>query len=157
MNKSVLTGTAGEEFAKELLEKSGGVVFMSTDKFDMEKDLTVKFGEFEFKVEVKAQAPLMKHGAFSFSANQLRKLQGVDFTILIGLKPSKEWEGMIKMESPIVGGVFQLRPDFKYTPWRDSQGNGKFMIPVRQDAVKLVHRLSDEELDRLSENTFKAY
>ncbi len=157
MSKSVLTGSAGEEFAKHLLESTGGVVTMSSDKFDREKDLVVRYGDFEFKVEVKAQAPLMKHGAFSFSANQLKKLQGVDFTIMIGLRPSKDWAGMIKMDSPIVGGVFQVRPNFKYTTWRDSQGNGKFMIPVCQESVRLVHRLSDEDLDRLSANTFKAY
>lgn len=117
---------------------------MSTDPFDAEKDMLVD-GK---KVEVKTQSKMIKYDSFALSPNQLPKLQGVDATYFVAINPASEWDGL--WSYPEAGNIYRCAPNFEYFTWYTNRYQARIAIPLKQEAMVIVHKMEDSVLEYMS-------
>lgn len=66
-------------------------MFLSSDAYDAEKDLTFKIDDISRSVEVKTQTPIFKFDAFTLAPNQWEKADSVDHLYFLNV-PRNELE-----------------------------------------------------------------
>ena len=118
------------------------------NKYDSEKDILV---DEKYKVEVKTQAPLAKYSAFTFLPNQLRKCTSADVLYFVSA-PHPNWPHFSE------GWVYRAIPDkMQYKPWKDRWGKDRILIPIIQEALIPVMKVSDEKANELKELVSSEY
>lgn len=134
-------GLAGEKVVTNMLNRlqPGLVIEHSINKYDNEKDMLVD-GK---KVEVKTESPYVLKNCFSFRPNQLRKCRSVDVLYVVSVPH-------IKYKHFSDGWVYRLIPDqFKTFEYMTKFGVRMIGIPIEQEAVIPVYKMSQEEIDNL--------
>lgn len=142
-------GLSGEKIITNYFNEQGQKVKHSLDKFDREKDMLI---EGSIKVEVKTQQPYVKMGALTFRPNQLRKCSTVDelyfVTATAQFDKNYEWNNCI----------FKVDPkNFKTKPYTTKSGINMIAVPIEQEAVTFIRKLTDEESRELNRYTQSAY
>lgn len=133
-------GRAGELVVIEML-KSLGLNLQIRDmylenKYDSEKDILV---DGKYRVEIKTQAPFVKMDAFTFLPNQIRKCTSADVLYFVSV-PHTTWQHFSD------GWIYRAEPqNMKYHPWKDRWGKERIIIPIKQEALKPVHKMTDEK------------
>ena len=146
MNKDVkmqMLGQLGEAIVQNYLQDIGHNVRKSVNTFDHEKDFTVD-GK---PIEVKTQVPFFSESAFTVKPNQLPKCRNVDMLFFVAVPNSKG-----KYKDYYGGGVYQVDP--KNARWKTRTVSGTRtmkILPIEQDAVKLVHTILDKSVLRQME------
>ena len=142
-------GLAGEKIIANYFSEQGQKVKHSVDKFDREKDMLI---EGVMTVEVKTQQPYVKMNALTFRPNQLRKCRNVNELYFVTAKaqisPSYKWNNCI----------FKVDPkNFVTKSYTTSYGVDMVAIPIEQEAVQFVKKLSEEEGRELAKYTQSNY
>mgnify|MGYP003704042901 FL=1 len=142
-------GLAGEKIIINYLSEQRRIVKQSIDKFDSQKDITV---DGNLTVEVKTQQPYVKMNALTFRPNQLRKCRNVNELYFVTAKaqisPSYKWNNCI----------FKVDPkNFVTKSYTTSYGVDMVAIPIEQEAVQFVKKLSEEEGRELAKYTQSNY
>jgi hypothetical protein len=141
-------GLSGEKVVINMLSAEGCRVETSINKYDSEKDLLV---DGKYKVEVKTQAPFVKENAFTFNTSQLRKCQSVDVLYFVSV-PHPTYRHYSD------GWIYRVVPsEFKSYPWKDKFGNSRICIPIKQDALIPVKKMSDSEAKELQKYISTGY
>ena len=131
-------GLAGEKVVTNMLNRlnPGLVIEHSINKFDSEKDMLVD-GK---KVEVKTESPYVFKNCFSFRPNQLRKCRSVSVLYIVSVPH-------IKFKHFSDGWVYRLVPEeYKTIDYVTKFGVRMIGIPIKQDAVIPVYKMSEEEI-----------
>jgi len=134
-------GLMGEKIVINMLNRTtpGLVIEHSINKFDSEKDMLVD-GR---KVEVKTESPYVFKDCFSFRPNQLKKCRNVDVLYIVSVPH-------IKFKHHSDGWVYRIDPQkFKVIEYVTKNGIKMVGIPIRQEAVIPVYKMSDEEIKEL--------
>lgn len=134
-------GLIGEKIITNMLNRlnPGLIIEHSIDKFDNQKDMLVD-GK---KVEVKTESPYVFKNCFSFRSNQLRKCRNVDVLFIVSVPH-------IKFKHFSDGCVYRLVPsEFKTVEYTTKFGVKMIGIPILQEAVMPVYKMSDEEISEL--------
>tara|TARA_B100001094_G_C17947901_1_gene678991 strand:+ start:319 stop:795 length:477 start_codon:yes stop_codon:yes gene_type:complete len=151
--KHQMLGQLGEAVVQNYLIDEGYKVKKSVNTFDHEKDFTVD-GKF---IEVKTQMPFFSESGFTIRPNQLKKCRSVDMLFFVAVPNTKG-----RFTDYYGGNVYQVDP--KNARWRtrtvfyDKNTGVRTMkvLPIEQDAVKLVHKISDslilKQMEELSVN-----
>ena len=133
-------GLAGEKVVINMLSDEGCKIKTSVDKYDSEKDLLVNG---KYKVEVKTQAPFVKENSFSFLPNQLKKCTSADVLYFVSV-PHTTWPHFSD------GWIYRAVPgEFKYRNWKDRWGKERILIPIEQEALIPVMKMTDEKAKEL--------
>lgn len=134
-------GLLGEKIVTNMLnrEHPGLVIEHSINKFDSEKDMLVD-GK---KVEVKTESPYVFKNCFSFRPNQLKKCRNVDVLYIVSVPH-------VKFKHFSDGWVYRLIPsEFKTFEYVTNYGIKMIGIPIRQESVIQVYKMSDQEVSEL--------
>jgi hypothetical protein len=134
-------GLMGEKVVTNMLNRlnPGLVIEHSVNKFDSEKDMLVD-GK---KVEVKTESPYVFKDCFSFRPNQLRKCRNVDVLYIVSVPH-------VKFKHHSDGWVYRLVPsDYRTFTYRTKFNVEMIGIPIRQEAVIPVYKMTDEEITEL--------
>jgi hypothetical protein len=134
-------GLTGEKIVTNMLNRlhPGLVIEHSVNKFDSEKDMLVD-GR---KVEVKTETPYVLKDSFSFRPNQLKKCRNVDVLYIVSVPH-------VKYKHHSDGWVYRIDPsNFKTYNYKTSYGIEMVGIPIRQDSVMPVYKMSEEEIKEL--------
>lgn len=134
-------GLMGEKVVTNMLNRlnPGLVIEHSINKFDNEKDMLVD-GK---KVEVKTESPYVFKNCFSFRPNQLRKCRNVDVVYIVSVPH-------IKFKHFADGHVYRLIPsEFKTIEYTTRFGVKMIGIPIRQEALFPVYKMSEDEISEL--------
>jgi len=142
-------GLAGEKIVASMLSKLGCQIDPSYNKYDSEKDLLVD-GK---RVEVKTQIPLFIKKAFTFSPSQLQKCRSVDALYFNAIpNPNK------KYDLPENGWIYRVEPDkFEFEKWNDKSGEPRILVPIKQNCIYPVQRLTEEQIKYLQSYTTSSY
>ena len=141
-------GLSGEKIIINMLSEEGCKVKTSINKYDSEKDLLV---DDTYTVEVKTQAPFVKENAFTFNPSQLRKCKSVDVLYFVSV-PHPRYRHFSD------GWIYRAVPsEFKSYPWKDRYGNPRICIPIKQEALIPVKKMSDEECKELQKYLTTGY
>ena len=136
-----ILGRIGEKILVNYFNTLGRKVQESIDHFDHVKDMTVD-GKL---IAVKTEQPFVKKNAFTFRENQLRKCRNVDELYFISipplLNPSYKWGGWIFKADPKTF-VESERYTTKF-------GNKMIVVPIEQESLIPVKKLSQDEIDEL--------
>lgn len=145
--KNDMLGRIGEKIVANFLTSQGKFVQESVDPFDSVKDLIVD-GK---TVEVKTQAPFVIENAISFRENQLKKCRNVDeFYVLVAPLHDRHF----KYE----GCILKIDPKtFKTRMRKTKDGRSMLLISIIQDAVSIVKKITDEEMNLLRKYTTSEY
>ena len=142
-------GLAGEKIIINMLSSLGCKIESSVDKYDSEKDLLVD-GK---KVEVKTQIPFAKKKSFTFSPWQLKKCKSVDVLYFIAIPNENE-----KYNLPENGWIYRVVPsEFQYEEWKDRWGKPRILVPINQDCIFPVQKLTEEQIKYLQSYTTSSY
>ena len=141
-------GKTGEKIVANELNKLGKKVEHSINNFDSEKDFLVD----GFKVEVKTEQPYVMKNCISIRKTQLRKCRGVDklYFVLVPplMKPNYKWGGWL----------MEVDPNFTVSETYVTKfGTEMVSIPIEQEAVVPLRRLSTEENRELLKYAQSAY
>lgn len=140
-------GRAGEIIVSNHYTDLGHKVKPSLDKFDRVKDLVVD----GINVEVKTQQPYVKMNALTFRPNQLPKCSKVDrlnfVTATAQISPNYKWNNCI----------FEVSSNFITIPYVTSYGVSMVAIPIEQEAVKFIRKLTVEEASEIARYTQSNY
>lgn len=134
-------GLMGEKIVTNMLnrEHPGLVIEHSINKFDSEKDMLVD-GK---KVEVKTESPYVFKNCFSFRPSQLKKCRSVDVLYIVSVPH-------VKFKHFSDGWVYRIKPDeFKTIKYVTKYGVEMVGIPIEQDAVIAVYKMTNEEISEL--------
>jgi|APCry1669190646_1035306.scaffolds.fasta_scaffold22454_2 hypothetical protein len=137
-------GLEGEKVIVEMLRQLDVDVYHVYDdnKYDREKDILV---DGKYKVEVKTQAPFVKENSFSFLPNQIRKCTEADVLYFVSV-PHPTWPHFSD------GWVYRAIPkEFKYRNWKDRWGKERILIPIEQEALIPVFKMTDEKSKELQQ------
>jgi len=142
-------GLAGEKIITNYFNEQGQKVKHSIDKFDREKDMLI---EGNIKVEVKTQQPYVKLNLLTFSPTQLKKCRGVDelyyVTATAQINPNYKWNN----------SIFKIDPKtFTTQSYTTSKGVPMIGVPIVQEAVKFIKKLTDDEAKELAKYTQSSY
>lgn len=142
-------GLAGEKIIINYLSEQGRIVKQSIDKFDSQKDITV---DGNLTVEVKTQQPYVIRNSLSFRPNQLKKCSNVDIlyfvTTTAEISPNYKWNNCI----------FEVDPkNFKSRSYTTKFGIKMIDVPIEQEAVKFIKKLTADEAKQLSKYTHSDY
>lgn len=142
-------GLAGEKIIANYFSEQGQKVKHSVDKFDREKDMLI---EGAITVEVKTQQPYVKMNSLSFRPNQLYKCRKVDelyfVTAAAQISPSYKWNNCI----------FKVNPKtFVTQSYTTSKGVAMLAVPIDQESVQFIKKLTPEESKELSKYTQSDY
>ncbi len=134
-------GLLGEKIVMNMINRNtpGLIIEQSINKFDSEKDMIVD-GK---KVEVKTQTPFVFKNCFSFRPNQLYKCRKVDVMYIVSVPH-------LRFKHFSDGYVYKVDPK-KYTTIEYTTKNGLRMvgIPIKQDALVPVYKMTTEEIQEL--------
>jgi hypothetical protein len=139
-------GRAGELVVIDML-KSLGLDLQIRDmylenKYDSEKDILV---DGKYRVEVKTQAPFVKMNAFTFLPNQIKKCTLADVLYFVSV-PHPTWSHYSD------GWIYRAVPsEMNYHPWKDRWSKERIIIPIKQDALKPVHKMPDKKSKELQQ------
>jgi hypothetical protein len=143
-----IIGRTGEKIIANLLINLGLNVQESINHFDSEKDFLVD-GK---TVEVKTEQPYVKKNAFTFRANQLRKCRGVDVLYFVSIPP--KYDPTYKWG----GWIFRAEPqNFKHYSYTTRFGVDMIAIPIDQEAMIPVCKMSDAEIAELCKYSQSSY
>ena len=134
-------GLAGEKVVTNMLNRlhPGLVIEHSVNKFDSEKDMLVD-GR---KVEVKTESPYVLKNCFSFRPKQLHKCRSVDVLYIVSVPH-------IKYKHHADGWVYRVDPQkFQTIQYITKKGMPMIGIPIKQEALVPVYKMSDEEIKEL--------
>ena len=141
-------GLSGEKIVINMLSELGCVVKSSINKYDSQKDLLV---DGQYTVEVKTQAPFVKENVFTFNPSQLRKCKSVDVLYFVSV-PHPTYRHYSD------GWIYRaVTKDFKYYPWKDKWGNSRICVPIKQEALIPVKKMTDEECAELQKYLTTGY
>jgi hypothetical protein len=132
-------GDRGEYIVRDYYEDQGCVVYMSTDKFDRVKDMTVD-GD---TVEVKTRVPIWTLGGFYMSVTQWKKLDNADKVIFVGIpRDVPKDSDVIKVVT-----IFELsnKNDFNLEYGFNGDYVGR-IYPISK--LKFLKEFNDEELKK---------
>jgi hypothetical protein len=142
-HKNILKlGLEGEKVVVDMLRQLDLDVYHVYDdnKYDREKDILV---DGKYKVEVKTQAPFVKENSFSFLPNQLKKCTEADVLYFVSV-PHTTWH------ISQTGWIYRAVPkEFKYRNWKDRWGKERILIPIEQEALIPVIKMTDEKAKEL--------
>jgi hypothetical protein len=144
-HKNILElGRAGELVVIEMLESLGIGLHIRDmyleNKYDREKDILV---DGKYRVEVKTQAPFVKMNAFTFLPNQITKCTSADVLYFVSV-PHPTWPHFSD------GWIYRAVPsEMKYHPWKDRWGKDRIIIPIEQEALIQVTKMTDEKAKEL--------
>ena len=134
-------GLLGEKIVMNMINRNtpGLVIEQSINKFDSEKDMLID-GK---KVEVKTQSPFVFKNCFSFRPNQLQKCRLVDVLYIVSVPH-------VKYKHFSDGYVYKVNPK-TYTTIEYTTKTGLRMvgIPIKQDAVVPVYKMTTQEIQEL--------
>lgn len=136
-----ILGKTGEKIIVNELLRQGKKVEYSIDEYDSQKDLLVD----GVPAEVKTEQPYLKKNSLTFAENQLRKCRSVEQLFFVTVPP------LINKNYKWGGCIFTVDPK-KFVCYAYTMGNPQKRmvgIPIEQDAVKLVRRLTEEEINIL--------
>jgi len=141
-------GLVGEKIISNMLSLQGHKVEISINKFDSDKDLLI---DGVYKAEVKTQVPFVMQNAFSIKPNQLRKCRTVDILYFICTPPPKHFD-------KFAGCIFSAEPmNFETTTYRTKDGRDMILIPREQSALKIIKKMTDDEINELKKYTVSDY
>jgi len=144
-----ILGRIGEKIVINHLNNLGRHVQESLDHYDSEKDLLVD-GK---KVEVKTEQPFVLKNAFTFRENQIRKCRSVDELYFVSIppviSPKYKWGGWLFKADPK-----KFEESERYTT---KYGNKMVVIPIDQDAITPIRKLTTEEVKELTKYAQSAY
>jgi len=144
-HKNILElGRAGELVVIDMLQSLGLDLnirdMYHENKYDREKDILV---DGKYKVEVKTQAPFVKMDAFTFLPNQIPKCTSADVLYFVSV-PHPTWNHFSD------GWIYRAVPsEMKYHPWKDRWGKERILIPIKQEALIPVAKMTDEKSKEL--------
>lgn len=140
-------GRIGEKIVANYMSRNGKIVQESIDPYDRTRDMMVDGNS----VEVKTQVPFIIENSFSFKQNQLHKCRNVDILFFIAAPAPKhkyKWEGWL----------FAVEPKkFKTKQRVTKDGRKMILIPIEQDAVKPIEKISDSDLNVMRKYTVSEY
>lgn len=141
-------GLLGEKIMTNYFNSQGMLVEHAIDKFDREKDMTVN-GK---KVEIKTEQPYVMKDSLTIRETQLKKCKSVDelyfVTVPPSFRPTYEWSACI----------FKVDPEnFKYFKYTPKDGRKMIAIPINQESVEFIKKLSDVERNELIKYRTSAY
>ena len=142
-------GLLGEKIVTNMLNKlnPGLVIKHSLNKFDNEKDMLVD-GK---KVEVKTESPYVFMNCFSFRPNQLKKCNNVDVLYIVSVPH-------IKFKHYSDGWVYRVIPDqFKTIRYTTKYGVQMIGIPIKQESVIPVYKMTEDEITELKKYSNTEY
>jgi len=134
-------GLMGEKVVTNMLNRMypGLVIEHSINKFDSEKDMLVD-GK---KVEVKTESPYVFKNCFSFRPNQLKKCRNVDVLYIVSVPH-------VKFKHFSDGWVYRLdAKNFQTFSYVTKFGIEMIGIPIKQESVIPVYKMSSEEVQEL--------
>lgn len=134
-------GLMGEKIVTNMLNRlhPGLVIEHSVNKFDSEKDMLVD-GR---KVEVKTESPFVMKNCFSFRPNQLIKCRNVAVLYIVSVPH-------VKFKHYSDGWVYRLDPqNFETFEYTTKFGVKMVGIPIKQDSVVPVYKMTQEEITEL--------
>jgi len=148
--KIEILGKMGEKYVGNYLAENRKVIH-SLDNFDSEKDMTAD----DKTVEVKVGTPFITEGSISFKKSQIPKCKNVDEFYYVTIPAPKfnkyRWSGWL----------FRIENTFKYRIKRVTRSNGWIdemaLIPIEQDAVIPIHRISDSVIIQMMKYTTSNY
>ena len=128
-------GRAGETLVSNFFVRKGMIVESSIDQYDSTKDMLVD-GK---KVEVKTQVPFVYRNAFTVKENQLTKCRNSDVVVFVSV-PTKNKEHFS------YGKVYSIRGcNMEYNRYTTKDGRNMILIPIKQDAMKTLFKMTDQE------------
>lgn len=139
-------GNLGELYVVKRLVYLGFIVEQSQNQHDSKKDGICNGHLFE----VKSGSLFVQKHAFGVGIDQLPKLRGVKWIYLVITRLHVKWKNRPDIYVyPEIGNVYRVRPDFKCNPnpFNDKQ----VIIPLNQPAVELYFKLTQEEIDEISQ------
>jgi hypothetical protein len=143
-----ILGRTGEKIIANMLIELGLNVQESIDHFDSEKDFLVD-GK---KVEVKTEQPYVRENSFSFRENQLRKCRNVDVLYFVSIPP------LYRPDYKWGGWIFRAEPqNFRHFNFTTKFGTKMIGVPIEQDALIPVKKMTDEEINELLKYAESAY
>ena len=134
-SQKILLGVMGERIVASILRKEGRIVEESLNVFDEEKDMLVD-GK---KVEVKTQVPYMMEDSFAVPLKQVYKIMKCHKVYFVSVP-------MQKTPDDLEGCVFEFDPSNNPKAHRVERHDGEKVtcFPRRQDAMRIIHRITDE-------------
>lgn len=142
-------GKTGEKIIANMLNEEGRKVQYALNNFDSEKDFLI---DDNITVEVKTQQPYVLKNAFVIKHTQLHKCRSVNELYFISVPP------LFKKDYKWGGIIFKVNPSKFITKQYTSKNGIKMIeIPIEQESVEIIRKLTNEELNELSKYTTSAY
>lgn len=136
-----ILGRTGEKIVSNMLREAGHDVRESINFFDHEKDLTI---DGDIRIEVKTEQPYVKRNMITFRTTQLKKCRNVDVLFIVSVPP------LVEKSYKWGGWIFKVDPkNFKCEKYTTSFGIDMVGIPIEQEAVHPVRKLTNQELSYL--------
>lgn len=134
--QKILLGMIGERIVASILRKNGHLVEESLNVFDTEKDMLVDGNP----VEVKTQVPYVIEDSFAVFPSQLPKLKSCHRVYYVSVPT--------RIADDLAGCIFELdmHGDVKAHRTRRHDGTEVVCFPRRQNAMKLIGRITDEAI-----------
>lgn len=143
-----ILGKTGEKIIANMFNSEGRKVQYAIDNFDSQKDFIVD-GKM---VEVKTEQPYVLKNAITIRKTQLRKCKAVDELYFISVPP------LFKKDYKWGGWIFKVdSKTFNYSNYTTKSGNNMIEIPIEQEAISKVRKLTNEELFELMKYVTSAY
>lgn len=140
-------GRIGEKIIANIFSQHGAEITESIDPYDSVKDMVID-GE---TVEVKTQVPFIREKSFTIKKNQLRKCRNVDRLFFVSVpapRHTTKWDGL----------VFSVNPKtFITREHTTNDGRTMTLIPIEQEAVRMIHEVDDTTLSNLRRYTTSQY
>jgi len=102
---------------------------------------------------VKTEQPFVKKNAFTFRENQLKKCRNVDELYFISIPP------LINLNYKWGGWIFKANPKtfIETETYTTKFGIRMIVIPIKQDSLIPIKKLSQDEIDELLKYTDSNY
>lgn len=142
MNNNERLGIMGEHLVQNLMIDHGIQVTWALNPFDRQKDL--RLGKNRKKLEVKTEQPYVLRNWFSIRKDQLYKCRNADHLCIVSVPP--KFDPAYKHG----GKIFYVNPKtFKQSsPYTIKKGKERVEmigIPIMQDSVQCIYKMSEEE------------
>jgi hypothetical protein len=143
-----LLGKTGEKIVANHFAKQGSIVEHALNNFDRVKDLLID----GLTTEVKTEQPYVKKNAITIGVSQLKKCKSVQKLIFVTLPP------LINPKYKWAGYIFNVDPKtFTHEEYETSFKKRMIAIPIEQEAVSVIRKLTNEEISELSKYAQSAY
>lgn len=144
-----LLGRCGEKIISNMLSSEGMIIEESVDPFDSSKDMIAYYNDSEYTIEVKTQVPFITKNSFTIRPNQLNKCISVDRLFYVAAPSLNQYR--------YEGWIFLVNKTFIHKKYKTKNGLDMILIPIDQDAVVPIKKVSDKDFEQLRKFACKNY